>query len=157
MKLIAVLLALGLWTVAMYSYGYQEAYDTFAPAPVVAQEQPGVFTSQDVWQAVNSYRQGKGIAPLQVYEPLCDNLVARYHAIKERHDHTGFAAFVDEQIANGVIPYDMRVTEVFASGYSAKETVDAWAGSMGHELAITKGNRGCAYTHNGLSIILMTD
>lgn len=156
MKAIISIIAVVIWSVAMYSSGYQSAY----------QEQTGQgsvtagstrFTSQDVWNAVNEYRVGKGIDPLHVYAPLCDNLVSRYHAVSESHDHSGFEAFVTEQVERGILPAGTRVTEVFASGDTPQETVDAWVGSMGHEIAITTRARGCAYSLNGLSIILMTD
>lgn len=145
-----------------YSAGYNSAYQDYGTQGVieaVVEEpvQPGRFTSQDVWREVNDYRTSKGIAPMQVHAPLCDNLVARYHAIAKHHDHSGFQEFVDEQVERGVIPAYTMVYEVFASGDTAKDTVGAWVGSMGHEIAITTHSKGCAYAHNGLAIILMID
>lgn len=152
MKAVVTLLAALILAGMSYAYGYNAATrDSTGTAHTRG------FTSQDVWRAVNAYRQGRDLAPMQVYTPLCDNLVARYHAIKDSYDHAGFQEFVDGQVTRGVLPATMMVYEVFASGDTATETVDAWAGSMGHEIAITSHNRGCAYAHNGLAIILMTD
>lgn len=142
-------------TLAGYLYGYS-AGNTQAVLAQSASQESSVFDSQDVWREVNAYRVSKGIAPMEVYPRLCDNLVARYNAIRQSHGHDGFQEFIDQQQARGILD-SATYYEVFASGTSAHDTVEAWTGSMGHEIAITTHTKGCAYSLHGLSIILMTD
>src|SRR5690606_12838005 len=119
MKSLLIVAGVILWSLTTYWTGYNTGQADLQPEGATVESTlntPAGFTSIDVWNEVNAYRQSKGLAPMEVYEPLCDNLVARYHAINESSQHTGLQEFYDTQVANGVIPSWMRITEVFAFG-----------------------------------------
>ena len=160
MKTLLIIGAAIVWTLGAYSSGYQTGQSDLqtyhSPADTQA-EAPRVFSSVDVWDEVNRYRVDHGAVALTMHDGLCDDMVARYNAIRAHGSHDGFIEFIMHKRDQGTVSSYVDAWELFADGDSAEHTVQRWAGSMGHESALRKGRYGCMYTNGTLSILHLSD
>lgn len=121
--------------------------------PVIVQKtttvQKGYPTGYDVWNEANKYRVSQGKPEMILDKRYCNNIAAREQNYRENNSHKGLSDFNKEFINIG------RLTEILNWGKTAKEVVDGWASSPSHNLFLLGSTRGCAYSSDGYSVILM--
>lgn len=107
-------------------------------------------TGYDVWNEVNKYRVSQGKKEMILDKRFCNNIASRQQNYRKNNNHDGLKEFVREYI-----PDVSKVTEILNWGESASEIVKGWAGSPSHNIFLLENNRGCAYSDDGYSVILM--
>jgi SCP-like extracellular protein. len=122
------------------------------------QQAAPTFTGQDVFDAVNKYREENGVKELSLDKNLCNNLAQRYLDIKsgekENIAHKGF----DEWYEKYVKPYgNYQIEEDYACGQIPQDVIKAWEGSPGHRLSILDKNYNlaCTYAAEGCAVIVL--
>jgi|GEM_PF-4446425 len=122
------------------------------------QQAAPTFTGQDIFDAVNKYREENGVQELTLDKNLCNNLAQRYLDIKsgERENiaHKGF----DEWYEKYVKPYgNYQIEEDYACEQTPKDVIKAWEGSPGHRLSILDKNYNlaCTYAAEGCAVIVL--
>ncbi len=121
-----------------------------------AEEINVTVTGQEIFDAINKYRQSNGLALITLEDRLCDNLVQRYLDMTNPDNkyigHAGFEKWAKEQ----GLDQDYQLAEVYVSGIrSGSEAINFWKGSPGHNSALI-GNYsfGCAYANQGIAVAI---
>jgi len=116
------------------------------------------FTGQDIFDAVNKYREENGVQELTLDKNLCNNLAQRYLDVKsgetENIAHKGF----DEWYEKYVKPYgNYQIEEDYAWGQTPQEIIKAWDGLPGHRISVLdpKNKLGCTYASEGYAILIL--
>ena len=107
-------------------------------------------TGYDVLDEINKYRHELGKPDLILYEPLCNNLAVRWLNYNANNSHKGLQEHVNTYMPG------MQVSEILAPGKTAKEMVQNWKGSPGHDIIIKNSSRICVYSAEGLSVALLS-
>lgn len=124
----------------------------YKSVPIVQLPAPIVYaTGYEIFNAVNNYRVKSGLKPLELYEPLCNNIAERRQSYGINNSHTGIEEFIKKNM-----PQIVSVSEILGFGNTAEETVQAWSSSPSHDLSIKSNNKGCAYSQDGYSVVLMS-
>jgi hypothetical protein len=117
----------------------------------------GTYTGQDLFSAVNTHRQSKGLGTLKTGEGLCDNLVSRWKSVKEGKQHEGFEDWVKQE---GIqINYGYKqVVELYIQANTPAEAISFWESSPGHEIELdnSRWTDGCAYANEGTGVLIMS-
>jgi uncharacterized protein YkwD len=115
---------------------------------------PRTFTGQQIWDAVNDYREAHGLDDLRLEDDLCNNLAQRYLDIKQGFDE-GIAHAKFKEWAQNYVPAGYTISEDYAEGNYPKDVIEAWDGSPGHRLSLLdpKFKVGCSYAANGGAVI----
>lgn len=107
-------------------------------------------TGYEVWDEANRYRVSQGKKELILDKRFCNNIGSRAQNYQKTNSHEGLEDFVRTYIK------DIRqVSEILNWGTTAKEVVDGWASSPSHNLTLLDANRGCAYSDDGYSVMLL--
>lgn len=107
-------------------------------------------TGKDVWDEANKYRVSLGLQPLILDEALCNNISARAINYKKTNSHNGLTDHIQTYIGN------RQVAEILNYGQTAVEIVNGWKNSPSHNLYLTTRSKGCAYSSQGYSVILLS-
>jgi len=116
------------------------------------------FTGQELFDAVNVYRNEKGVKELKLDPNLCANLAQRYFDIKKGLDEGIAHKNFDEWVEKYIEPLGgYYVGEDFAWGSTPQEVIKIWEGSPGHRLSILDPNNtlGCTYAAEGYAVIIL--
>lgn len=119
-----------------------------------AEEINVTVTGQEIFDAINKYRQSNGFTSITLDERLCDNLVQRYLDMTNPDNkyigHAGFERWAQEQ----GLDTDYQLAEIYVSGIrSGAEAINFWVGSPGHKSALVGDYRlGCAYANQGIAV-----
>lgn len=119
-----------------------------------AEEINATVTGQEIFDAVNKYRQSNGLALITLEDRLCDNLVQRYLDMTNPDNkyigHAGFEKWAKEEGLDN----DYQLAEVYVSGIrSGSEAINFWKGSPGHNSALIGDYKlGCAYANQGIAV-----
>lgn len=119
-----------------------------AAQPVKYPEYP---TGYEVLDELNAYRKSKGLSYFKESPTLCNNIAQRWQNYKDNNSHVGLKDFLTRWMPG------VRVNEILAPGSTAKETIENWAGSPSHELAIRTHTHACVYSADGLSVALLSN
>lgn len=115
----------------------------------------GKYTGQEIFDAINSFREQNGKNPIVIEPALCDNLVQRYLDIKnpdkQYEGHAGFTRWVETE---GLTNYELA--EVYAKDTATpQDAIDFWNGSPGHRTAVLGDYKsGCAYANEGIAVVI---
>ena len=118
----------------------------------------GKYTGQEVFGAINRFREQNG-KPILVIEPtLCDNLVQRYLDIKnpdkQYEGHPGFVRWVETEGLTNYILAEVYVKDT----NSPEDAISFWNGSPGHRTALLGDYKlGCAYANEGIAVVVLGD
>lgn len=118
-----------------------------------AEEINVTVTGQEIFDAINKYRQSNGLALITLEDRLCDNLVQRYLDMTNPDNkyvgHAGFERWAEKEGLN-----DYELAEVYVSGIrSGAEAINFWKGSPGHNSALVGNYKlGCAYANQGIAV-----
>lgn len=116
---------------------------------------PTIFeypTGYQVLEELNKYREKNNLPPFVLWDVLCNNISSRAIQYRETNSHDGFKEFLNKNMPRG-----LKVTEILVSGNTAKEMVDKWASSPGHDLAIKSNSRACIYSSRGVAVGLLAN
>lgn len=118
----------------------------------------GKYTGQEVFDAINSFREKNGKQPLIIEPALCDNLVQRYLDIKnpdkQYEGHTGFVRWVETEGLNDYVLAEVYVKDTI----TPQDAINFWNGSPGHRTAVLGDYRlGCAYANEGIAVVILGD
>ncbi len=122
----------------------------------VASKSGGKYNGQQVFDAINQFRQTNGKELVLIEPALCDNLVQRYLDIKnpdkQYEGHAGFVRWVETE---GLSNYELA--EVYVKDtQTPQEAIDFWNGSPGHRTAILGNYKlGCAYANEGIAVAIL--
>lgn len=108
-------------------------------------------TGYEVFKELNIYRESLGLPDLILYQPLCNNIAKRWQHYKDYNNHDGLQEFVDE-FQSGI-----RVSEIFAPGITAQDTVQNWKNSPSHDGYIKGNSKVCVYSSDNLSVALLSN
>jgi hypothetical protein len=117
----------------------------------------GSYTGQDLFSAVNSHRQSKGLSILKTGEGLCDNLVSRWKSVKDGKQHEGFEDWVKNEGIQTNFGYK-QVVELYIQTSTPAEAISFWESSPGHEIELDnpRWTEGCAYANEGTGVLIMS-
>lgn len=107
-------------------------------------------TGYEVWDEANRYRVTQNKKELILDKRFCNNIGSRAQNYRNTNSHEGLEDFVDKYLV-GI----NKVSEILNWGRTAKEVVDGWASSPSHNLTLLDSNRGCAYSDDGYSVMLL--
>lgn len=116
------------------------------------------YNGQQLFDAVNEYRQTKGV-PILILDPvLCDNLVERWLAIKNPDNgHKGYEEWLKAEGISDNQKYG-QIGELYVTGTETpQKAINFWQGSPGHRstLEMKEMNYGCAYANEGIGVVIM--
>lgn len=116
----------------------------------------GTYSGQDLFNAVNTHRQSKGLGVLKTGEGLCDDLVSRWKSVKEGKQHEGFEEWVKQQGIQTNWGYK-QIAELYIIANTPAEAISFWESSPGHEIELDnpKWTDGCAYASEGAGVLMM--
>lgn len=116
----------------------------------------GTYSGQDLFNAVNTHRQLKGLGVLKTGEGLCDNLVSRWKSVKEGKQHEGFEDRVKQEGIQTNYGYK-QVAELYIQASTPAEAIAFWSSSPGHEVESdnSRWTDGCAYTNEGFGVVIL--
>lgn len=116
----------------------------------------GSYSGEDLFNAVNEYRQSNGLNPVVTGEGLCDNLVSRWKAVKEGKQHEGFEEWVKNEGIQTNYGYQ-QVVELYILANTPADAIAFWESSPGHEIELDnpKWTDGCAYASEGAGVLIM--
>lgn len=116
------------------------------------------YTGEELFQAINSHREQKGLNILELDPKLCDNLVERYWAIKESGNaHKGYEEWLKSE---GIVddPKYGVIGEIYVVDVSTPQNaITWWSNSPGHRttLEMQEMKYGCAYANDGAGVVIM--
>ena len=115
---------------------------------------PRTFTGQQIWDAVNDYREAHGVDDLRLEDDLCNNLAQRYLDIQQGFEE-GVAHSKFREWVKNYVPAGYTVSEDYAEGNYPRDVINAWDGSPGHRMSLLNPQYkvGCSYAHNGGAVI----
>lgn len=114
--------------------------------------QGGKFpTGYDVWNEANRYRLSQGEKELELWDYLCNNIAERAINYRNTNSHDGLDTFHERYM-----PKVQELSEILNYGTTAKEIVQGWASSPSHNLSLLKAKKGCAYSGDGYSVMLLS-
>ena len=127
----------------------------FTHVYLVNQTKP--FTSDQLLEAVNQYRQTNNLQPLLLSEPLCNDLVSRWDNYIKNQNHEGLQDWVKR---TGV--YEKGFTdghENIVTANTLQKAMDWWINSEGHRLALLDSNSdsACVYVKDNTAVLMMAD
>lgn len=115
------------------------------------------YTGQEVFDAINQYRQKNNLKPITLDQNLCDNLVQRYLDLTNPDNtyagHVGFERWAkNEGLAGGWELAELYIKDA----YTVKNAIEFWDSSPGHRLSL-QGNyaSGCAYADKGTAVVVL--
>lgn len=82
------------------------------------------YTGDDLFKAVNEYRQSKNLSPLELDVNLCDNIVERWHSIKEGRRNQGFGEWLKKEGIYGNQKYS-QFAQLYVKDISTPENAIA--------------------------------
>jgi len=147
---VIILLAYGLLAYMFgHSRGYQLAFSQgwadLSPTPAPE------FSGQQLFDAVNGYRKGKGLVELRLNDNACNDIFSRWQALSdpETFGHEGLDEWAAERYPQ---PYDGG--EIYAEGNSPEDLINDWVNSPSHRIML-EGNffYGCAYASNHKGVV----
>lgn len=121
--------------------------------------QPDYYTGVELWNEIQKYRQEHGVPQLKQENTLCTIASIRVNQLIELgklDNHDGFGPLVDQFKEDEKINYS-NIGENILSGYpTAKEAVNAWDGSLGHQALMREGAYvwGCAAANHGFAVLI---
>ncbi len=129
-----------------------------SPAPRATAATP-TFTGQDLWQAVQNYRQAHNLPLFTQNNELCTVASIRVNELLELgklDNHAGFQPQVDAFFA--AHPNWRDINENLAAGYqTAVQTVEwGWDQSLGHQALIQSREfpQACAAANRGFAVLI---
>lgn len=117
------------------------------------------YTGQELFDAVNAYRDNAGVKPLVIEPILCDGLGGRLSTIVEKKGvNTGFHDWLEQRgLEKDGQPISYERIGELATFKSPDEAIKEWVSSPGHKSALEHPelNVGCAYAYNGSGIVIV--
>lgn len=113
------------------------------------------YTGDDIFRVINEYRRSVNVGELSLDPNLCYLSSLRLSQLLDLGKLDAHQGFIDFDPANR-FKYE-RVGEDLAFGYpSARETVDAWEKSPGHNLVLKDpvNTLGCVAANRGYAIFI---
>ena len=113
------------------------------------------YTGDDIFRVINEYRRGVNVGELSLDPNLCYLSSLRLSQLLDLGKLDAHQGFIDFDPANR-FKYE-RVGEDLAFGYgSARETVDAWEKSPGHNLVLKDpvNTLGCVASNRGYAVFI---
>lgn len=121
----------------------------------------GNFTGQQLFDAVNEYRQKNGLKPLTLNMYICDDLVQRYLDLTNPDatyaGHEGFERWVEKNKESFKPQGIGLMAELYIKDTTSPQAaIDWWNGSPGHKLVLLGDfNVGCAYADKGTGVVVV--
>ncbi len=116
------------------------------------------YNGEQLFAAVNEYRQSINLPVLTIEPKLCDNLVERWISIKEPYSgHKGFEEWLKAEGID-IDPKFGQIGELYVTGISTPQNaINFWLGSPGHKstLELPYMVYGCAYANDGAGVLIM--
>lgn len=115
------------------------------------------YTSDQLLDAVNQYRTSKGLKPLVLAAPLCNDLVSRWDNYVKNENHEGLQEWVKRTGVQQKGFTDGH--ENIVSAQSVDKAMEWWLGSQGHRLAIEDpdSDSACVYVKNYIAVLMMAN
>jgi len=113
------------------------------------------YSGDDIFRAINDYRRSSAVGELSLDPNLCYLSSFRLSQLLDLGKLDAHQGFIDFDPANR-FKYE-RVGEDLAFGYqSARETVDAWEKSPGHNLVLKDpiNTLGCVAANRGYAVFI---
>ncbi len=111
------------------------------------------YTGQQLFDAINKYREENGRSRLILSDRICDNLVERQRVISSGNvGHKGFEDWVKKE---GLSDEGWVVAEVYIKFTPTTQgAIDYWAGSPGHRVSLLNHSftDGCAYANGDTGV-----
>lgn len=149
-KKIVFLVFIGILLFASYSYGVIRSRSIFIPEPTPISS-PN-YTGQELFDAVNNYRQEKGLTKLSLNKDFCNNIVSRWEIMSNPNTigHEGF-----EEWSHKYLPQGVTVSEIAGPANTPQELINSWLGSPSHRISLEnpKNTVGCAYAGKGYGVV----
>lgn len=110
---------------------------------------------EDVWNAVNNYRQAHNLTPFVYDEILCTQVHERLDKLQSAGHlhHDGFNETVNILVGMGF----NKVAENLAQGFTdPAQIISSWDGSSGHQalLQSSEFNHGCSNESGGFTVLI---
>ncbi|MBI4029389.1 MAG: hypothetical protein HY376_03410 [Candidatus Blackburnbacteria bacterium] len=109
------------------------------------------FSSQDLWEAVNTYRTQNGVKTLTLSQEICFGISDRWKAISNnlinnRPGHEGGENFLQTQRSKGLLT-NVEIIELFTEANTPQEALTWWNNSPSHRLGLLdpQVNAGCTF------------
>ena len=125
-----------------FQYGIKEVQPT----------QPTKYpTGYQIWDEANKYRLSQGKKELELWDYLCNNIAERAINYEKTNSHLGLEEFKQKWM-----PQINSLSEILITSTTAEGAIKGWSESPSHNLALLNANRGCAYSSNGYSVMLLS-
>lgn len=136
--------------VAFFSFRIGKAFPYVTPAPTPTASPD--YTGQELFDAVNSYRESKNLPLIKLSPDFCNNIVSRWE-LMSNPDTIGHEGF--EEWAHKYLPAGASISEIAGPGNTPQELVNSWVGSPSHRLSLDNATFtwGCAYATNGYGVV----
>lgn len=109
------------------------------------------LTGYDVLSELNKYREKVGLPDFILDDSLCNNIGERWQHYKDYNNHDGIQEFADKW------QQGKEISEILAPGATAQETVNNWTQSPSHDIIIKERSKICVYSHDNLSVALLSN
>lgn len=139
---------------------------TPSPAQFLLKQKLGVapteinyYTGVEFWQKIQTYRRQHGVPEFKQDNVLCTIASIRVNQLLTLNDldnHDGFSPLIDKFRENGQLTHH-NVAENILSGYpTAKEAIDGWDSSLGHQALMQDGSYvyACTATNYGFTVLI---
>lgn len=117
------------------------------------------YTGDDIWTALNEYRESVGSPALSLSETACTDIAGRWlmEHENEYYSHDGLMEFAKKQYSAGRWKRGFRPAELLAKSPTLEGTMLALKESPSHNLIMSdKDYRyGCAYSREGFTVIFL--
>jgi len=117
------------------------------------------YTGVELWQEVQKYRRQHGVPEFKQDNVLCTIASIRVNqllTLNALDNHDGFSPLVEKFQKNGQLTHH-NVAENILSGYpTAKEAVDGWDSSPGHQSLLQDGAYiyACTAANSGFGVLI---
>jgi len=133
-----------------FSFRIGRAFPYVVPAPTPSAT-PN-YSGQELFDAVNAYRESKDLPLIKLSPDFCNNIVSRWEIMSkaETVGHEGFEAWAFKYLPAGV-----SVSEIAGPGETPQELVNSWLGSPSHRLSLDNATFtwGCSYAAHGYGVM----
>lgn len=114
------------------------------------------YTSDQLLTSVNEYRTSKGLKPLLLSAPLCNDLVSRWDNYVKNQNHEGLQEWVTR---TGVSKQFRDGHENIVNEPTLEKAMDWWLNSQGHRLALEdpQDDSACVFVRDNIAVLMMAD